>query len=102
MRDTEIADIQAGEVESVWVSRQLGRPVAKAWNAIGSDSLARLAKPAGHPDRIAIPVAAEMNVIDMSSMALVGDRGFDAVDAGTLSESWRQQPGSPVLPHGLH
>ncbi|MCQ1856087.1 NADPH-dependent F420 reductase, partial [Neorhizobium galegae] len=55
MRDTEIADIEAGEAESVWVSRQLGRPVAKAWNAIGSDSFARLGKPAGHPDRIAIP-----------------------------------------------
>ena len=22
--------------------------------------------------------------------------GFDAVDAGTIDESWRQQPGSPV------
>ena len=28
-------------------------------------------------------------------MALVEDTGFDAVDAGTLAESWRQQPGAP-------
>src|SRR5438128_2274713 len=28
-------------------------------------------------------------------MALVEDTGFDAVDAGTLAESWRQQPGTP-------
>lgn len=96
MRDTEIADIEAGEVESVWVSRQLGRPVAKAWNAIGSDSFARLGKPAGHPDRIAIPVAADNERDRYVAMALVGDTGFDAIDAGTLSESWRQQPGSPV------
>jgi predicted dinucleotide-binding enzyme len=26
---------------------------------------------------------------------LVEDLGFDAVDAGGLDESWRQQPGSP-------
>ena len=28
-------------------------------------------------------------------MALVEDTGFDAYDAGTLAESWRQQPGAP-------
>jgi hypothetical protein len=26
----------------------------------------------------------------------VNDLGFDAVDAGGLDESWRQQPGTPV------
>lgn len=96
MRDTEIADIEAGEAESVWVSRQLGRPVAKAWNAIGSDSFARRGKPAGHPDRIAIPVAADNERDRLVAMALVGDTGFDAVDAGSLATSWRQQPGAPA------
>jgi 8-hydroxy-5-deazaflavin:NADPH oxidoreductase len=28
-------------------------------------------------------------------MQLVEDIGFDAVDAGTIKQSWRQQPGSP-------
>jgi predicted dinucleotide-binding enzyme len=28
-------------------------------------------------------------------MALVEEIGFDAVDAGSLAESWRQQPGTP-------
>jgi 8-hydroxy-5-deazaflavin:NADPH oxidoreductase len=28
-------------------------------------------------------------------MQLVEDIGFDAVDAGTIEQSWRQQPGSP-------
>ncbi|WP_348532106.1 NAD(P)-binding domain-containing protein [Rhizobium sp. Leaf391] len=74
MRDTEIGDVEAGEVESVWVSRQLGRTVVKAWNAIGSDSFARLGKPAGHPDRIAIPVAADNDRDRRVAMALVGDR----------------------------
>jgi predicted dinucleotide-binding enzyme len=29
-------------------------------------------------------------------MRLVDDLGFDPVDAGTIDESWRQQPGTPV------
>jgi 8-hydroxy-5-deazaflavin:NADPH oxidoreductase len=29
-------------------------------------------------------------------MRLVNQLGFDAVDAGGLDESWRQQPGTPV------
>lgn len=29
-------------------------------------------------------------------MTLVNDSGLDPVDAGSLAESWRQQPGSPV------
>ena len=29
-------------------------------------------------------------------MGLVDGIGFDAMDAGTIDESWRQQPGSPV------
>ena len=29
-------------------------------------------------------------------MRLIDELGFDAVDAGGLDESWRQQPGTPV------
>lgn len=95
VRDTEIAAIDAGQVESLWVVDQLGRTVVKAWNAIGSDSFARLGKPAGDPDRLAIPVAGDDDRSRRIGMALVNDTGFDAVDAGPLSESWRQQPGAP-------
>ena len=34
-------------------------------------------------------------------MALVDELGFDAVDAGSLAESWRQQPGTPVYNRDL-
>ena len=94
-RDGTIEAIEAGQVESLWVSEQLGRPIAKAWNAIGSDSFARKGKPAGSPGRIAIPVAADSERDRKVAMALVEDTGLDAVDAGTLDESWRQQPGAP-------
>jgi 8-hydroxy-5-deazaflavin:NADPH oxidoreductase len=94
-RDGRIDAIEAGQVESLWVAEQLGRPVVKAWNAIGSDSFAKKGKPAGSPDRIAIPVAADRETDRKVAMALVEDTGLDAFDAGTLAESWRQQPGAP-------
>ena len=94
-RDDKIDAIEAGQVESLWVVEQLGRPIVKAWNAIGSGSFATLGKPAGSPDRIALPVAADRETDRQVGMALVEDTGFDAFDAGTLAQSWRQQPGAP-------
>lgn len=95
LRDNQIESIEAGQVESLWVQEQLGRPVAKAWNAIGSDSFARKGKPAGSPDRIAIPIAADRELDRRVTMALVEETGFDAFDTGALQDSWRQQPGAP-------
>jgi predicted dinucleotide-binding enzyme len=83
-------------VESVWVKEQLGRPIAKAWNAIGSHSLVVNGKPAGGPDRIAIPIAADRDIDRTVTMKLVDDTGFNAFDTGSLADSWRQQPGAPV------
>ena len=94
-RDHKIEKIEAGQVESVWVQEQLGRPVAKAWNAIGSDSFANKGKPAGSPERIAIPIAADREYDRKVAMGLVEETGFDAFDAGSLADSWRQQPGAP-------
>lgn len=95
-RDERIDAIEAGAVESVWVVEQLGRPVVKAWNAIGSDSLAKKGLPAGSSGRIALPVAADGDAERAVGMALVEDTGFDAYDAGPLAQSWRQQPGAPA------
>src|SRR4051794_14327169 len=70
-RDGTIDALEAGEVESLWVSHLLGRPIVKAWNSIGSDSLAKKGKPAGSPDRIAISVAADRDKDREVGMALV-------------------------------
>ncbi|WP_327097585.1 NAD(P)-binding domain-containing protein [Nocardia vinacea] len=94
-RDGRIDAIDAGLTESLWVVERLGRPIAKAWNAIGSDSFANKAKPVSSPDRIAIPVAADVERDRTVALALVEETGFDGVDAGGLDESWRQQPGTP-------
>jgi predicted dinucleotide-binding enzyme len=95
-RDGRIEAIEAGQVESLWVTERLGRPVAKAWNAIGWASLANKGKPAGAPGRIAIPVAADRDRDREVAKALVEETGLDAFDAGALAGSWRQQPGAPA------
>ena len=95
-RDNKIESIENGQVESLWVEEQLGRPIVKAWNAIGSASLAEKGKPAGSPGRIAIPIAADREIDREVAMKLVNDTGLDAFYSGSLSDSWRQQPGAPI------
>ena len=85
-----------GQVESLWSQEQLGRPVVKAWNAALAETQRSMGKPAGSPDRIAIPVAGDAAEARATVMQLVDDSGFDAYDAGPLAESWRQQPGTPA------
>ena len=95
MRDGHISALDDGMVESLWVTEQLGRSVAKAWNAIGTHSFGAKGRSAVDPDRIAIPVAADREQDKAVALQLVDETGFDAVDAGSLAESWRQQPGAP-------
>jgi hypothetical protein len=95
-RDGRIADIEAGGTESGWVSRQLGRPVIKAFNNIYATHLLDNGRPAGSANRIALPVAGDDRAAKAAVMKLVDELGFDPVDAGTLDDSWRQQPGTPV------
>jgi predicted dinucleotide-binding enzyme len=95
-RDDRSEAVEGGQVESLWVAEQLGRPIAKAWNAIGAASFADKGKPAGDADRIAIPVAADREDDRRVTLALVEDTGLDAFNAGSLAESWRQQPGAPA------
>jgi predicted dinucleotide-binding enzyme len=94
-RDGRIEAIEAGLPESRWVEQQLGRPVVKAFNNIFASHLMELGKPAGAPGRIALPVAGD-DPGKAVVLRLVEELGFDGVDAGSLDESWRQQPGTPV------
>jgi predicted dinucleotide-binding enzyme len=95
-RDGRIDGIESGTPESRWVSEQLGRPVVKAFNNIYAKHLLQNGRPAGDPKRIALPVAGDDPAAKKVVLDLVDELGFDGVDAGTLDESWRQQPGTPV------
>ena len=95
-RDGRIDAIEQGTTESRWVSQQLGRPVVKTFNNIYADHLLRFGRPANDPKRIALPVAGDDIRAKQIVIDLLDELGFDGVDAGTIDESWRQQPGTPV------
>jgi predicted dinucleotide-binding enzyme len=80
----------------VWVEKQIGRPVVKALNNIVSMALAEAGRPAGSKDRVALPISGDDPRAKEIVAEIVDQLGFDSVDAGTIAESWRQQPGSPV------
>ena len=96
LRDGRIAELESGMAESVWVARQLGRPVIKAFNTTPAHYLAEGGLPEGAEGRIAMPVAGDERRARQVVMDLLNTLGFDAIDAGGLDESWRQQPGTPV------
>jgi predicted dinucleotide-binding enzyme len=95
-RDGAIAEVDGGKPESVWVSEQIGRPVVKAWNAVLAVTLAERGQPNGSSGRVAIPVAGDDPKVKATTMKLVEATGFDALYSGSLSDSWRQQPGTPA------
>ena len=53
LRDGRVQALDDGQVESVWITEQLGRPVAKAWNAITAGSFQANGK------KWAIPIASQ-------------------------------------------
>jgi predicted dinucleotide-binding enzyme len=95
-RDGRIDAIEDGTPESVWVADQLGTPVFKVFNGIFWKHLLERGVPAGTDGRIALPVAGADGPAKKLVFDLVDQLGFEPVDGGTLDDSWRQQPGTPV------
>lgn len=96
-RDGEIAQIEGGLPSSTWVAQHLGSAtVVKAFNTIQPGHLESHGRPQGDPDRIALPIASDDGAAKQRVADVVEQLGFDAVDAGTLADSWRQQPDTPV------
>ena len=68
--------------------------VVKAFNHIMSSHLLEHRQPAGTPDRRALAIAGDAEAKATVSR-LIDEFGFDVVDVGPLSESWRIEPGTP-------
>ncbi len=96
-RDGRIEEIELGKTESRWVAEQIGRPaVVKAFNNIYSEHLKTHGRPAGDPERIALPYAGDDETANRVAAELIDSLGFEPVLSGGLDDSWRQQPGTPV------
>ena len=95
-RDDKIQEIENGMVESVWVSNQLGRPVIKAFNNLLAYTLENEGTSEDSSGRIAMAVAGDDPAQKQIVRDVVHELGFNAVDSGSLNDSWRQQPGTPA------
>ncbi|MEV6592300.1 NADPH-dependent F420 reductase [Streptomyces acidicola] len=96
-RDGRIAAIEdEGLTESAWTAREIGHTVVKAFNGTYAQDILDRPRPAGDPDRQAVPVAGDDEAAKAKVRTLIDELGFDTVDTGTLADSWRQQPGTPV------
>jgi predicted dinucleotide-binding enzyme len=95
-RDGRIDPIEAGQSESGWTEDQLGRQVVKAFNASYAADIVDRPLPAGHPDRMALSYAGDDEAAKARVGALIDALGFDPVDAGSIADSWRQHPGTPI------
>ena len=96
LRDGRMPELETGDLtESEWVQQHLGRSVVKVFNNIHAEHIETKGLPKGMAGRVALPVASDDAAAKQKVMALVEELGFDAVDGGSLHESWRQQPGTP-------
>lgn len=97
-RDGNYPQIDSGE-KTIYELRQEQLPTSKivqAFTHIQAPHMASRARPAGAPDRIAVPISSNYP----EAVALVADLleriGFDTVDNSPLSEAWRSAPGQPA------
>jgi len=76
--------------------------VVKVFNNIYYKHLESLTRPSGAPDRTALPIAGDDGAAKAAVTAYLDSIGYDAVDGGTLADSWHQEPGTPVYgaPYG--
>jgi predicted dinucleotide-binding enzyme len=103
-RDGHFAELDAGSVTSSGLlQRHLpDSAVVKAFNNIFFRHLVSLARPSGAADRTFLPIAGDDAGAKAEVTAFLDSIGFGAVDAGSLADSWRQEPGTPVYgsPYG--
>jgi predicted dinucleotide-binding enzyme len=97
-RDGTIAELEDGSVtSSELVAAALpGASVVKAFNTIYYVHLRDDGLPSGAAGRRAIPITGDDPEAKRVVARLLDDIGFDAFDAGSLADSRRLEPGSPV------
>jgi predicted dinucleotide-binding enzyme len=103
-RDVQLAELDDGSLTSSGLL-QRDLPLAhvvKVFNNIYFKHLRSLARPSGAADRSALPIAGDDAAAKAAVTAFLDSIGYDAVDAGPVAESWRQEPGTPVYgsPYG--
>lgn len=97
-RDGHFPMIDSGEktVHELRQEQLPGSKVANAFNHIQAPTLFQLARPKGDPERIALTVSSNHPEAVKLVTKLYDQFGYDTVDNGPLSASWRSGPATPV------
>ncbi|MFJ4920691.1 NADPH-dependent F420 reductase [Streptomyces sp. NPDC088725] len=97
-RDGNLPRLDSGETTSseLLQGHLEGAHVVKAFNNIFFKHLAELPRATGAADRTALPIAGDDAEAKARATELLDILGFDTVDAGSLAEGWRFQPGTPA------
>jgi predicted dinucleotide-binding enzyme len=79
-----------------------GAHVVKVFNNIFFRHLASLTRPQQAQDRTALPISGDDEKAKAQVTEFLDSIGYDAVDVGSLAESWRHEPGTPCYgpPYG--
>jgi predicted dinucleotide-binding enzyme len=96
-RDGHIADLDNEKTTTSEIVQQHlpASHVVKAFNHIYAAELTTNGQPSGSPNRHALAIAGNDAAAKKAVAGLIDQFGFDAVDMGPLSESWRIQRDTP-------
>ncbi|EOC0477776.1 NAD(P)-binding domain-containing protein [Cronobacter turicensis] len=102
-RDGIMPEIRTAEIASSELvqSHLHNSQVIRALNNMDWVRLRSRARPTNSPERSAVPVAGNVESAKRQVISLIETLGYDTVDMGPLSESWRSEPTMPayVLPY---
>lgn len=97
-RDGHIPELDRHETTTSEITAGLlpASRVVKAFNSIMCTDVARLARPAGDPERGVLPFAGDDADAKRVVAGLIDDAGYDPLDVGPLSEGFRFENGTPA------
>ena len=98
-RDGRMAELESDRTTSSELLQEhlSGAKVVKAFNTLYFEMLASQGRPAGEPERFAIPISGDDEDAKTVVAGLIDEIGFDAVVTGSLADGGRlQQPGTPL------
>lgn len=91
-----VLDDETTTVSELLQAHLPGAHVVKAFNNIFAADLAADGRPAGDPNRRALPIAGDDPAAKEAVAGFIDTIGFDVVDAGPLAEGWRYQKDTPA------
>ncbi len=111
-RDGHMPDIDAAKLTTSELVQQhlQGAKVVKALHNLDFHHLFTNARPRGDANRTTLPIAGDDAEAKEKVAQFMDAIGYDAIDIGPLSESWRIEPGTPIyvwpyvptIPDGLN